>query len=82
MKETYRRDTYKPELVTGVYVRVQGSKKTGYTFVVSETASAWIRGVEHPGHGVTLREYITTGEELPEDFREQCTKLKTTMKLS
>ena len=83
MQVVYQSINYKPEDVTGRYVLVQG-KKGNYTFKVLETASSPETKCfkAKPGQGPTLREYVTTGEELPEELKERCIKTKTTEKWS
>lgn len=73
MKITYESPNYTPERVTGRYVRCEG-RKCAYRFIVSETESRFGR----PGDGPTIREYITDGSELPEEFRNRCIKSKMT----
>lgn len=79
MQIRYQSPNYTPERVTGRYVRVQG-KRGKYTFIVFETATGTGRYAGIPGAGGTLREYVTTGEELPEELKEKCIKDKTTLK--
>lgn len=83
MKVLYQSAHYAPDLVTGVYVRVQG-KFPEYTFKVYETATCWQKGTFYgkPGHGYTLREYETDGHEFPEEFLAECIRTKTTMRFS
>ena len=78
MHITYQALVYTPELVTGVYVRCQGSKTKGFMFKVFECASDAKTGAA--GQGVTLREYITDGAEIPEDVKAKAITRKTTEK--
>lgn len=70
--ETYRAPGYAPELVTGKYVRAEGSKRKGYQFKVFETATCMTKGqfYKRPGFGPTLREYITNGSEIPQSVKD------------
>lgn len=77
MKVTYQAKSYKPELVTGFYVRCMG-QKPNFVFKIIEAASAIIRGEVKTGQGPTLREYETNGEELPKPLKERCIKTKVT----
>lgn len=70
---TYQAKTYDPSLVTGKYVRCEG-RKPNYIFKVFEAASRNGKA----GHGPTLREYYTTGNEIPEDVRNRAIESKTT----
>lgn len=74
MIPVYESKNYRPDDVTGRYVRCSGSKAKGYRFRVFETAT----GQRGPGMGPTLREYDTTGAELPDDLRERLIRTKTT----
>lgn len=76
----YQSPNYKPELVTGRYVRCEG-KKPNYEFHVFETATGtgkYFGG--KPGMGGTLREYMTKGDGLPEDLKARCIASKQTEK--
>lgn len=76
VREVYRATTYKPELVTGRYIRVIG-RKGEYRFRVFETATGTLgqfRG--KPGMGPTLREYDTDGDEIPADLRAKAIQSK------
>lgn len=64
----YMSRNYRPELVTGVYVRFDGAKRG---FKVIEAATGTGRFAGKLGHGPTLREYYTDGAELPDDIREK-----------
>ena len=75
MQVTYQTTNYTPERVTGAYVRSQG-RKGKYTFIVFETVS----GPRGPGMGPTIREYITNGDELPDELRLKCIEGKFTEK--
>ena len=68
----YQSKDYLPENVTGKYARVEG-RKPNYRFKIFETTGP-------NGKGRTLREYLTNGEELPQDLKERCIKSKTTEK--
>lgn len=70
----YQSKNYRPDLVTGRYVRCNGSKAKGYKFRIFETAT----GQRGPGMGGTLREYETAGAELPDDLRERLIRTKQT----
>lgn len=73
----YQSKHYVPDLVTGRYVRCAGSKRKGYHFRVFETATG---RDGTPGHGPTLREYDTSGDEIPDDIRQRAIISKATMK--
>lgn len=75
----YQSPAYKPELVTGRYVRCYG-RKPNYVFRVFETATCEQKGsfFGQPGMGHTLREYETEGAEIPIDVRSECIVSKTT----
>lgn len=73
-KVNYQSRMYLPELITGFYVRCLGSKPN-YIFRVFETETS---KAGKPGQGFTLREYDTTGEELPQELKELCIKSKVT----
>lgn len=73
----YQSKNYAPDLVTGRYVRCEGSKRKGYHFRVFETATG---RDGTPGHGPTLREYDTSGDEIPEDIRQRAIASKSTMR--
>lgn len=80
MQPTYQAKMYAPELVTGKYVRVEG-KRGNYQFKVFETATCLdkkSRFYGRAGMGFTLREYMTTGDKLPEELKQRCIKSKTT----
>lgn len=77
MKIIYQSKTYKPELITGVYVRCHGVKGA-YLFRVIEAATGTGRFAGKPGHGPTLREYDCDGLELPEELRDRCIASKQT----
>jgi len=68
----YQSKTFDPANVTGKYARVEG-RKPHYRFKVFETTGK-------NGQGATLREYITNGEELPQELKERCIKSKSTEK--
>jgi hypothetical protein len=72
MQITYQAKSYTPETVTGKYARVQG-KKPNYMFKVFETTGK-------NGQGCTLREYLTVGQDLPQELKERCIRSKTTEK--
>lgn len=76
----YESQRFSPDLVTGRYVRVEGSRKNGYVFRVFETATGTGRFAGKPGHGPTLREYLTDGAELPAELRTKCIESKMTEK--
>lgn len=78
MQITFQASTYKPELVTGVYARIEGSARKGYRYKVIEAASGTIGGVLKAGHGFTLREYYADISELPSDLIERCKASKST----
>ena len=80
MKITYQATNFDPSLVTGKYFRVEG-RKGNYTFKVFETATCWQKGQFYgkAGMGYTLREYITNGDELPEELKQIAIKTKQTM---
>ena len=80
MQVTYQSPQYSTEPVTGIYVRVQGTARKGYTFKVFETATCWQRGQFYgkPGMGYTLREYVTAGALIPEDVKARAITSKTT----
>lgn len=65
IKEVYRAAGYAPEKVTGRYVR----RATPNAWRVFECASGTGRFAGKPGHGPTLREWVTDGEGLPEAAR-------------
>lgn len=71
---TYLATTYNDERVTGKYVKVEGCKPN-FRFKVFETIGA-------NGQGRTIKEYLTSGEELSQEFKERCIKSKTTEKLT
>lgn len=78
MKITYESPDYTPEHVTGRYVRCEG-RKGAYTFKVIESTTGtgkYFNG--KPGHGPTIREYVTDGAELPEELRNRCIASKLT----
>lgn len=75
MKTIYQSSTYSPERVTGHYVRCTG-RKGAYVFRVFEAET----GPRGPGMGYTLREYDTSGDELPDDLKQRCIASKTTEK--
>jgi hypothetical protein len=80
MKIIYQSEHYKPELVTGRYVRCDG-RKGAYRFVIIEASSGQRKPfLGKPGHGPTLRQYETDGAELPPELREKCIKDKNTEK--
>ncbi|NTI22395.1 hypothetical protein G6M87_11050 [Rhizobium rhizogenes] len=81
MKEIYRSATYSPDRVTGRYVRVEG-RKGNYQFKVIEAATGTGRFAGKPGHGPTLREYMTDGDEIPQDVKESAIASKQTEKWS
>lgn len=76
---TYQSRDYKPEDVTGIYIRVEGNKKRGYIFKVFETATDKKTGKF--GQGFTLREYLTAGKELPEDAKQKAIETKQMVKV-
>ena len=78
MKIVYQSKDYKPELVTGVYVRHVRRTKTGDVFRVFEasTGTGYFNG--RRGHGPTLREYGCDGSQLTEAFRDKCRYSKQT----
>ena len=78
---TYRPSIYKPELVTGVYVRCIG-RKGDYKFKVFETATCFQKGPFYGrlGMGCTLQEYISTGVEIPEEIKQKAIETKQTVK--
>lgn len=61
----YEAPGYSPERVTGRYVRRVGHN----VWRVFECASGSGRFAGKPGHGPTLREWDTGGEDLPENMR-------------
>lgn len=71
MKIVYQSRAYRPELVTGRYVRCNG-RKPDYVFRVFETATGTGAFAGKPGYGPTLREYETDGAELPEALKASC----------
>lgn len=78
MKVVYQSSTYRPDLVTGVYVRCNG-RKGAYVFRVFEAASGTGKHFAgKPGHGPTLREYDCDGSEFTAEFRAKCIASKTT----
>ncbi len=79
MRVTYQASTYRPERVTGRYVRCEG-RKPNYTFKVFETATCEQKGqfFGKPGMGYTLREYVSDGAEIPAAIRDECIKTKST----
>lgn len=81
MTELYRSANYSPDLVTGRYVRVEG-RKGNYQFKVIEAATGTGRFAGKPGHGWTLREYMTNGDEIPQDVKERAIASKNTEKWS
>ncbi len=74
-RETYRSPSYRPELVTGVYVRRQ---REGL-YVVNEAATGTGRWANMAGHGGTLRTYETNGAEIPDDVRQRADTERTTI---
>ncbi|UYD59453.1 hypothetical protein HPMBJEAJ_00354 [Aeromonas phage avDM6] len=64
IKVTYKARSYEPELITGRYIRKNYSG--GYLVVEAGTG---VNG--KVGQGYTLREYITDGEEVPNNIKEQ-----------
>lgn len=77
MRVTYIAAAYRPELVTGRYVRAHGSARKGYEFTVFECETGTGRYLRGPGTGATLREYVSDGAEIPEEIRERCIQSKT-----
>ena len=79
---TYIAEDYAPELVTGRYVRCEG-RKGNYWFKVLEAATCLKPGHFYgmAGMGYTLREYITRGDELPEEIKSICILSKQTERL-
>lgn len=80
MQITYQATSYKPESVTGRYVRWHKRIDGVVHFMVFETATCTRPGqfFNRAGYGYTLREYITTGEEVPVDILEKVRVSKTT----
>lgn len=79
MRVIYQAARYSPDLVTGVYVRCEGSKRHGYRFRVYEAATGEGRHFGgKPGHGPTLREYETDGAEIPDDVKAKAIRSKQT----
>lgn len=85
IKYTYVATTYTPDAVTGRYVQAlpKGEKLRAICkypdwakFKVFETAT----GKFGPGTGYTLREYLTDGEEIPEDVIDRVLKSRSTEK--
>lgn len=74
-RETYRSRDYAPELVTGVYVRLQ---RKGL-YIVNEAATGTGRWAGMAGHGSTLRSYETDGAAIPDDVRERADADHTTV---
>lgn len=74
MQIVYQSPRYAPELVTGRYVRAQ---RKG-VFRVYETATGTGRFAGRPGMGGTLREYDTSGEEIPAEVRAKAIASKST----
>ena len=72
MQVVYQSGIYDSREVTGRYVCVKG-RKGNYIYRVFETT-----GKE--GKGPTLREYETSGEELPLDLKYRCVCSKHTEK--
>jgi len=78
MNIVYQAPSYKPELVTGIYVRCHG-RKGAYLFRVIEAATGagkYFAG--KLGHGPTLREYDCDGSQFTAEFRERCIASKQT----
>lgn len=80
MQITYQAASYTPEAVTGRYVRWHKRIDGVVYFAVFETATCHTRGqfFGRAGMGYTLREYLTTGEEVPGDILEKARVSKTT----
>lgn len=79
MREVYKSASYKPELVTGRYVRVSG-RKGAYTFRVFETSTGTGHFAGKRGYGPTLLEYDCDGSELPDELKARCIASKKTEK--
>jgi hypothetical protein len=81
MKITYAAEGFDPKDVTGKYVRCSG-RSPDYNFVVFETATCHQKGQFYgmAGMGYTLREYQTSGAEIPEALKLKCIKSKSTEK--
>lgn len=82
MQITFQSPAYEWANVTGRYVRVEGSKRKGYLFRVSETENGK-HGAGIPGKiggGPTIREYLTDGAGLPEELKARCMATKNTTK--
>ena len=80
---TYTAPEYKPELVTGRYVRrVKSEGRGNYRYKVFETATCWRKGMFYgkPGMGYTLREYITDSAGIPESVAREANETMTTVK--
>jgi len=80
MKIVYQSTNYRPELVTGKYVRCIG-KKPNYKFRVFECAVGTGRFAGRAGFGPTLREYDCDGSDLPSDVVELAIQTKQTVRL-
>lgn len=80
IKVTYQAESYKPELVTGRYVRWHKRIDGQIVYHVFETATCTRPGqfFNRAGYGYTLREYLTLGEEVPADVVARAAKSKTT----
>lgn len=73
IKIGYVAEAYPETEVTGLYGRVQGSKKKGYTYFICETMDARrnnVPGLSKKGTGPTLRELEVSPDALPAHIRE------------
>lgn len=66
--EVYCSNIYARHRVTGRYVRKLSGRKDTWRVYETSTPKAG-RYAGRPGYGPTLREYDTSGEEIPAEYR-------------